>query len=182
MNATNILESVSIIIAAWTVIISITAWRREYIGKRNLELAEEILALFYESRDAIRGIRSPFGFAGEGSTRKPSPNESPKDKEVYDKTFVTHERYNRCSDLFNKLFSMRYRYMARFGRNSVKPFDELKAIVIEILSAADTITYYWRDQAYGVFIDEESRKRNLENIRQRKIFSYKCFCSNWPHN
>ena len=45
MNATNILESVSIIIAAWTVIISITAWRREYIGKRNLELAEEILCV-----------------------------------------------------------------------------------------------------------------------------------------
>ena len=165
MDAANIIESISIIIAAWAVILGITAWRREFIGKRNLELAEDILALFYEARDAINGIRSPFAFAGEGSTRKAPPNEDPIDKEVYDKAFVTRERYIKRSDLFNKIYSMRYRYMARFGRDTIKPFDELQAVIVEILSAADTITYYWRDQAYGVFVDEDKRKSNQENIR-----------------
>lgn len=85
MEIANVIESFSIIIAAWTVIISLTAWRREYIGKRNLELAEDILSLFYETRDVIGSIRSPLGFVGEGSTRKASPNESHEDKEVYDR-------------------------------------------------------------------------------------------------
>jgi len=173
MDTASIIESISIIIAAWAVILGITAWRREYIGKRNLELAEDVLAMFYEARYAINGIRSPFGFAGEGTTRKTSPNESPKDKDVFDRAFVTRERYNKRSDLFSKLYSMRYRYMARFGHYSIKPFDELQAILVEILSASDTITYYWRDQAYGAFVDDAAQKSNLENIRKYESIIWK---------
>ena len=66
MDVANILESISLIIAAWAVIIGVNAWRREYIGKRRLELAEEVLSLFYEARDIIRYIRNPFGYIGRG--------------------------------------------------------------------------------------------------------------------
>lgn len=44
MDAANILSSVSLIIAAWTVIISVNAWRREYIGKSDFELVEDVLS------------------------------------------------------------------------------------------------------------------------------------------
>ncbi|MFC2067733.1 hypothetical protein ACFLTP_01790 [Chloroflexota bacterium] len=147
MGVTNIIESISIIIAAWAIFIGVNAWRREYVGKRNLELAEEVLSLFYEAKDVLKSIRSPFGFSGEGSTRKAAPNESPEEKKIYDKAFVTFERYNRRSDLFSKLYSMRYRYMARFGRDSIKPFDDLQDFVNEIQSAADMLTYYWTERA-----------------------------------
>ena len=163
MDATNIIQSISIIIAAWAIIIGVTAWRREYVGKRNLELAEEVLSLFYEAKDVLKSIRSPFGFSGEGSTRKAAPNESPEEKEVYDRAFVTFERYNRHSDLFSKLYSMRYRYMARFGRDSIKPFDDLKDIVNEILSAADMLSYYWTERASRNTVDN---KKQLDEIRE----------------
>ena len=47
MEVLSIIESVSIIVASLgasiTVVLSLNAWRREYIGKRKHELAEEVL-------------------------------------------------------------------------------------------------------------------------------------------
>lgn len=44
----NILQAISIILACWAVIAGIDAWKREFIGKRRIELAESLLAKFYE--------------------------------------------------------------------------------------------------------------------------------------
>jgi len=142
MDFTNILQSISVIIAAIVVIIGVNAWRREYIGKRNVDLAEEVLELFYEARDVIRAIRSPFGVVGEGSTRNSGPNESPEEKQINDSAYVVFERYSKRQDLFNKVYSMRYRYMARFGKDSSKPFDDLNKIVSEIFSSAQMLAYH----------------------------------------
>jgi hypothetical protein len=35
-------------------------WRRERIGGRKIEVAEEALTLMYEARDVITAVRSPF--------------------------------------------------------------------------------------------------------------------------
>ena len=170
MDVTNILESISIIIAAWAVIIGVNAWRREYIGKRKLELAEEVLALFYEARDVISFIRSPFGFSGEGSTRNASPNETPEEKQINDRAYVVFERYNKRQDLFNKLYSMRYRYMARFikdfGKDSAKPFEDLRKIVNEIFLSARMLSYYWEQQGRRMWKDDEEFQRHLEEMHK----------------
>ena len=52
------LKDISILLAAWSVIYGIGAWRREFIGKRKIQLAEDVLALFYEAKDVIFWIRS----------------------------------------------------------------------------------------------------------------------------
>ncbi len=46
--------------------------------KRRLDLAEEVLALFYETADAIRFIRSPAQ-PGDGSTRQRRDGENAKE-------------------------------------------------------------------------------------------------------
>jgi len=168
MDVTNILESISIIIAAWAVIIGVNAWRREYIGKRKLELAEEVLALFYEARDVISFIRSPFGFSGEGSTRNASPNETPEEKQINDRAYVVFERYNKRQDLFNKLYSMRYRYMARFGKDSAKPFDDLRKIVNEIFVSARMLSHYWKEQGRRTWKSEAEFKKHLEEMQKHE--------------
>lgn len=60
---TGLIRNVLVIIASIVAIYGIRAWRREFIGKRKIELAEEVLALFYETRDIIRYIRDPGGFS-----------------------------------------------------------------------------------------------------------------------
>jgi hypothetical protein len=168
MDIANILTSASIIIAAWAVIIGVDAWRREYVGKRRLELAEEVLALFYEARDVISYIRSPFSVSGEGSTRKVDPKESPEEKEINDRAYIVFERYNKRQDLFNKLYSMRYRYMARFGKDSAKPFDGLRKIINEIFASAQMLSFYWKEQGRRTWANKEEFEKHLKEMHKHE--------------
>jgi hypothetical protein len=173
MNVTNVLESISIIIAACVVIFGINAWRREYVGKRKLELAEEVLALFYEARDAIGYIRNPFGYVGEGGTRKADQNESSEEKQINDKAYVVFERYNKRQNLFNKLYSMRYRYIAQFGKDTAKPFDELNKIVNDIFTSARMLPHYWKQQGHHQWKNESEFQHHLEEMHKYEaIFWY----------
>jgi hypothetical protein len=172
MTLLNTLQGIFVIvasvIAAGTVIYGINAWRREYAGKRKLELAEEVLALFYESRDAIRFIRNPFGKAGEGSTRDSAPNETPEEKQINNNAYVAFERYNKRQDLFNKIHSMRYRYMAQFGKDSAKPFDDLNGIVNDILRSASMLPHYWKQQGHRKWENDEEFKKHLDEMHKHE--------------
>lgn len=66
----KIAQAVSVVAACWAIITGVGAWKREFIGKRKIELAEETLAAYFEIRDAIAFIRSPFSRSTEGSTRE----------------------------------------------------------------------------------------------------------------
>ena len=168
MDMASIIGSVSLIIAAWTVIFGVNAWRREYVGKRRLDLAEKVLALFYEARDVIRYIRNPAGFVGEGSTRNAGPNESPEEKQINDNAYVVFERYNKRQELFNTIYSMRYRYMAQFGRGSAKPFDDLSKIVNEIFISARMLSHYWLEQGRRRWKNDEEFQKHLEEMHKHE--------------
>jgi hypothetical protein len=132
----DIAQSASIIIASVVAIYSIDAWRREFVGKRQMELAEEVLALFYQAKDIIEIIRNPVGFGGEGESRKSGPRERPEDKEALDGAFVLIERYNQHLDVFARIHALRYRFMAQFGLDAAKPFEDLNRVINELLLAA----------------------------------------------
>ena len=129
-------EPLAVIIAALAAIYGIGAWRRETRGKRRMELAEEALAMFYRAGDAIGNIRSPLGFASEGSSRPADPGETPQEKEMRDRAYIHVERCLRYSDLFDSLRAKRYQFMACFGKKAQKPFDDMWMIRNRILVAA----------------------------------------------
>jgi hypothetical protein len=130
----NIAQIVSVLIASLVAIFGIQAWRREFVGKRRIELAEEVLALFYQAKDVIGWIRFPFCFTTESSTRKSESVETPGQKEINDVAYVLSKRYDEHSELFSRIRSFRYRFMAQFGRNASVPFDELKSILDQLQS------------------------------------------------
>jgi hypothetical protein len=82
MELAELAKNISIIIGALALISGIRAWKREYIGKRKIELAEDTLMLFYQARDAIREIRNPFGAIGEGSSRQRADNETEDETKI----------------------------------------------------------------------------------------------------
>jgi len=170
MNVASILESTSVIIASViasvTVIFGVNAWRREYIGKKKLELAEEVLALFYEAQDTISYIRNPFSFVGEGSTRNVAPNESTEEKQINNNANVVFERYEKRKDLFNKLYSMRYRYMAQFGKDSAKPFEDLRKIVNDIFISARMLPHFWLDQGRRQWKNDQEFQEHLKEMHR----------------
>ena len=172
MNVLDSLQSISVIvasaIAAGTVIYGINAWRREYTGKRKLQLAEEVLALFYEARDAIVSIRNPFSYVGEGGSRKPADNETAEERRVNDQANIVFERYGKHQDLFSKINAIRYRYMAQFGKDSAKSFDELNRIVTDIFASARMLAYIWKEQGHRKWESEEAFQNHLDEMHKHE--------------
>lgn len=155
-------QNFSVIIASVAVFYGIDAWRREFVGKLRIELAEEVLALFYQARDIIESIRSPFGFGGEGETRKPSPNESPEHKEALDQAYVLIERYNRHVEVFSRIRALRYRFMAQFDSNASKPFDDLNRTINELILSAQQKARYSTQSFQSNIAAEKHQKKFLE--------------------
>ena len=122
---------------------SIDSWRREHVGRRRLDLAEEVLSQFYEARDAISHIRCPAGFEGETAAVQKQDNESEADHHARKTASVVFVRYNSHREMFSKLHATRYRFMAQFGAEAARPFDNLHAIVSEVLSAGRALAMLW---------------------------------------
>lgn len=145
----EIINTVSIIAASIVAIYGINAWRKEFSGKRKIELAEEILALFYEAKGAICAIRNNVDYSGKGSTRN-HLNEPPVVRFFY-------EQYEKRQEVFNKLSSKRYQFRARFG--SDKPFEDLKKIMDDMYIATRNLI---RIAKYGND-DEKAKDEKSKN-------------------
>jgi len=139
----EIVESISLIIASITAIIGISAWRRELKGKKEYDLAEEALYLFYESRDRIRIIRNLFSLVVGVKTENVFPGKTQRD--------LLMDIYNKHHEVFNKLHTLRYRFMVLFGADKVKPFDDIRSIINDLFYAAERLPFYWDRE-------EESKK------------------------
>ena len=63
----DIVTSAAAVFVAYLAYGGLNTWRAALIGKKEFDLAEEALALFYPVEDAIAAIRSALGHAGEGS-------------------------------------------------------------------------------------------------------------------
>lgn len=167
MTAADIVTAFSAVVAALSFAFGVQAWKREFVGKRRIELAESVLAKFYEAADAIRAIRSPFGRAEEGKSRQRANNETPESSELLDRAYVAFERYQRRSDLFAEIGSMKYRFMAAFGKSTGASFDELRAVVNEIFISAQMLgEVYWPRQ--GREMSEQAFEIHLRNLQEHE--------------
>lgn len=165
MDYSELFKNISLTLASLTAIYGIDQWRREHRGKRQAELAEDTLTLFYEAQDTIHHIRSPFGYGGEGSSRKPGENETPEEKDAYDKAYVVFERFKTHIELFNKIHATRYRFMAQFGSDAAQPFDDLHKIVSEIQISARRLGQLWAKQN-RYFRTQQQEENHFDRIQK----------------
>jgi hypothetical protein len=129
----------------------LNAWRTETIGKRKAELAEQVLADFYEARDVFQSARQPFAFDSEGSTRKKEDGETEQDTQKLNTYFTISERLLKKTDLFATLHARQYRFLALFGHNpnQIKPYDELFKVRNEIMLAVTMLMMSSRQSRIG---------------------------------
>ena len=124
-------------------------WRRETIGKRKAELAEEVLADFYQARDVINAARSPGSFSEEGNTRQKAERETEADTRRLNAYYSVAERLFNKGEFFAELHARRYRYLALFGTNSVKSYDELFRIRSEITTSVQMLVMTYDKRQFG---------------------------------
>src|SRR5690349_11453365 len=98
----TIVQAVSILAACWAIISGVGAWKREFIGKRQIELAEQLLERFFEVKDAIAFIRNPFSGLEEGKSRQRRPGELQAESELLDRGYIVVERYQKREGVFSE--------------------------------------------------------------------------------
>jgi hypothetical protein len=163
----EILESLAVAGAAVVAMWGITAWRREHIGRKRIDTAEEILELFYFAKDAISSIRSPGGYSGEGKTRKRDADEDDETTERLNNAFVTIERMLSYKEQFAKLQTLQYRAVAYWGESAKEPFDTFNAIIHELQSAAHMLGIYAKSPSIG--------RRDEVDLREFQSVIYRGF-------
>jgi len=173
MTVTDAITAISALAAASTFLWGVNAWRREFIGRRRIELVENVLASFYEVEDAIREIRNPFSFIGEGKSRKRSEQERSELSELFDRAYIVFERYEKRKRLFAELRSMKYRVMVAFGHDEGKPFEELAGVLNDIFRSAQMLgREYWPKQGKTAMNDEQLKKYIDEMEKHEAVFWY----------
>jgi hypothetical protein len=143
------------------------SWRREHSGKRQIELAEDALALFYEAEDALKHIRHPASYEYERKEITRGDRESDAQYSARKDASIVFVRTAKYSELFNKLHSMRYRFMSQIGKDEAQPFEDIRRIVLDVENAAASLSRMWPlDQHTSDAAFEAHRKRvqGLENI------------------
>ena len=159
------IKELSLLIGIWVAIYGIDSWRREHTGKRQIELAEETLALFYEARDAIANIRHPVSWGSEDNDIERGESESDKDYEARKRANIVFSRYKEHQELFNKIHSMRYRFMAQIGKDESVPFDELRGLVNKIFISARMLARLW---ARDHFRTDDAHEKHWNDIEKHE--------------
>lgn len=165
MDTLLTIKEISLLIGIWVAIYGIDSWRREHTGKRQIELAEETLALFYEARDVIAQIRHPVSWGHETADIERGEKESEKNYEARKKASIVFARYNERQELFNKIHSLRYRFMAQIGKKEAEPFDDLRKIVNEIFLSARMLARLW---ARDHFRTDQDHEKHWEQIQKHE--------------
>jgi hypothetical protein len=131
----SIVESIAVVFASIAAFKGIREWRKEAKWKREYELAEEALALFYDAGERLKKIRFHGGLMSEGSTRKKSEYETPEQTRILNDGYVGFERYEREKEPFLKLKNLKFKFGVVFGEKAKEPFERLDSLLMQIFRA-----------------------------------------------
>lgn len=164
--------ALGVLAACWAIIAGIDAWKREFIGKRRIELAEQLLAKFFEVKDAVAYIRNPFSNSEEGKSRQRSGSELADEAELLDRGYVVVERYTKKESVFAEFNALKYRCMAGFPSHEAESiFTDTFSTVNSIFSSARQLaTHYWKRQGRVVMSPKEFQRHLDEMHRHEGIF------------
>ncbi len=167
----TIAQAIAVVSACWAIISGVGAWKREFIGKRKIELAEEALAAFFEIKDAIAFIRNPWSSGNEGSTRNRVAHETEAESQLLDRGHIVFERYESKKDIFVRFDTLKYKFMAVFGTEAESIFKDTNQTLNSIFASANMLaTHYWQRQGRVQMEADEFQKHLDEMHRHEGIF------------
>ncbi len=167
-NLATITQTLAIASACWAIISGIGAWKREFIGKRKIELAEETLSAFFEIKDAIAFIRNPWSSGNEGATRQRSTYETEPETQLLDRGYIVFERYESKKDVFVRFNTLKYKFLAVFGTDTENIFKETNQSLNSIFISSNMLaTHYWRRQG-RVQMEKDEFQKHLDEMRKHE--------------
>lgn len=135
----EIIKTLSTIVTAAVACWGVSTWRRQVVGKRRMEIAEEALLAAYQVRDVIAAARMPVTFKGEGSTRPPFRGEQDFQKEILDSFYAPLERMQKQTDKFASLYLAGQRFRVHFGPQHAEIFGAFHQARMHVMQAAECL-------------------------------------------
>lgn len=167
----DIVQTVTVIGTCWTIIAGINAWKREFMGKRRIELAEQALAQFYELDEILRFVRNPFAGPEEGKSRTRGAGETPEQAQLLDQAYVVFERIKAKESELNQFRAIKFRFMATFGKDAGSIFDDTTAVFHSVIISASALgSHYWPRQGRVQMSPEENERHLKEMQRHQEVF------------
>ena len=149
-----ILNAISCIASVATVIIAVVAlytWKREFIGKKKIELAAEIMEAVYEMQDAFIYARCPAIAQPEIDEAlrwiKAEKVTHPENTDVYLQRItylIPHRRLEEKQDVINKFRTLHNKAYMYWGKDMYVAFVKLTDFNQKIMRASKNL-YYGKD-------------------------------------
>ncbi|MCH4558251.1 hypothetical protein ACVILI_003869 [Mesorhizobium sp. USDA 4775] len=80
------------------------AWKREMKGRRDIELSQHVIALFYEAEEKVGELRSPMSYPSIESVDRPKyDHESEGEARLRDTHYVPIARWQSQKDFWKDL-------------------------------------------------------------------------------
>ena len=151
--------------------VGVGAWRREHVGRRKIEVAEEVLTLFYEASDALRFMRNPTVLATDDENEL--ERRDGESNEAYDarcRASVVFVRHEQRQEVFNKLFAQRYKLMALIGPDSGEPIEVLQRLLNQVLLSGHSLAHLWGRTKIPTSDEAIDRHQNLIEIYEASFW------------
>lgn len=109
-------------------------WRTETIGKRRLELAEDVLFGFYQVREIIQDARTALVDAREMVREEGVPDDIARSAH-----YAPMRRLRNSFDKIVELRAQRHRFAAVFGIEATAPWNEIERVLSDMDAASDAL-------------------------------------------
>lgn len=137
------------------------------IGKRKYQLSEDILSAFYESRVGLSRVRNPWTQGGE--------REQIEKGTLEEKVALVYYLRVQNEKIFSKTLSLKYRFMAVYGKDNITPFDDLENILKDIREASIQIGRFIlkdlenENEIYFGYKSTSKEKKEAKSTREKLI-------------
>jgi hypothetical protein len=157
----SIVQAVSILVTSIFAIISLRAWRRQLIGKRRFEVAEEVILAAHRAQGALEWIRNGFSFSTEAEDRPKPSGETENEARLRDSYYVPLKRLRDSAETFIGLSKAYLLCKVHFGSEAAKAIDEILRIQNNIAIDAKMLL---DDVGNDDGVSKELRKEMRESI------------------
>jgi hypothetical protein len=140
--AVQLAQLVTYVFGAITVVIAclgLSAWRRQLVGTRRIQLAEKALGLFYKARDRFTWFRARGIFSNELEEVARLDGETDGQFEARKSVAVGLKRFYKGADVFSEIESLQYEFAAVFGVDALTAFSKMKSATSAFLAAGHTL-------------------------------------------
>lgn len=151
MIVTDIISCTASVSTAFIAGMALYAWRREFIGKKKIELAAEIMETVYEIQDAFIYARCPAIARPEIDEAlrwiKAEKEKHPENTDVYPKRItylIPHRRLEEKQDIINKFRTLQNKAYMYWGKDMYVAFVKLTDFNQRIMRASKNL-YYGED-------------------------------------